>query len=211
MKMNRLFWTVTLSAFMLSCKSHLIMKIQKYKFGSCLRIVLAILGFCTHALSQETSDKHSISIELLGRSLIFGSVNYEYTLNPKLSVGAGLGFAAFQKGDITRNVVGMNEIGKYFDTSTSQFVFANYFIGKKKHKGIITSGLTNFMSTSKNTYPTEKVRSIENTFRWNAGLGYQYSGRSMFFRITGYAINLPESDLFPKLVPWAGLSTGLRF
>jgi hypothetical protein len=33
---------------------------------------------------------HSFHVEIAGRSFIFGSVNYEYALNRKFSVGAGL-------------------------------------------------------------------------------------------------------------------------
>jgi hypothetical protein len=174
-------------------------------------ICMSLTTFAQDSLLLGVKNrKHSINLELLGRSLVFGSVDYEYALAPKFAVGVGLGFAAFQKGDITRNVTGRDETGKYFDTSTTQAVFANYFIGKRNHKVIITSGLTNFMSTYRNTYPKEKVSSLESNIHWNAGLGYQFTGRRMFYRITGYIINLPESDWFPKVVPWGGLSFGWK-
>jgi len=87
----------------------------------------------------------------------------------------------------------------------------NYFIGKKRNQLLLTAGLTNFLGTYRNKYPSETVRFAEAQLEWNAGIGYQYSANRFFFRITGYILSLPEpSGWFPEYMPWAGISTGIK-
>lgn len=166
---------------------------------------------------EELSDeeiiksKHSLYAELGGRTFIFGSVNYEFALLEKLSIGVGLGVIGFYSGEISRNNNGSSEDGRYLDTSTSQMIYANYFFGKDKNKLLLTAGLTNFLATSRNTYPSETERFSDSFVRWNAGLGYQFTKKRKYFRITAYLLSLTEdSDFFPDYLPWLGLSFGFR-
>lgn len=156
-------------------------------------------------------SKHSVNIELIGRTIIFGSVNYEYALLDQLSIGGGLGLISFLNGNITRSINGETEEGKYFDTSTSQLLFANYFLGRGKHQCIITAGVTGFLFTYHRRYPSENTNSSEFQIQWNTGVGYQYSAKSFYYRATAYLISMPEpTGWFPRYIPWIGFSIGYR-
>lgn len=161
--------------------------------------------------SEEKENKHYIYTELLGRTIIFGSLNYEYSLHPKVSIGCGLGYINMQQGKISRNVDGDSETGDYFDLISSQMIFANYFVGKRKHKFVLTGGITNFLNTYRNTYPTEKLVSRKAQVEWNAGMGYQFSTNRFLLRLNTYAISMPDpSGWYPKYFPWLGLSVGVK-
>ena len=96
----------------------------------------------------DQDNKHFIHAEIRGRTFIFGSLNYEYSLHKQISF-CGFGLIYIQKGDIIRNNNGTTETGKCLDIGTSQMIYGNYFIGKKKHKLYFTGGLTNFLFTSR--------------------------------------------------------------
>lgn len=90
-------------------------------------------------------------------------------------------------------------------------IYGNYFVGSDKHKLVLTAGLTNFLISSRNTYPSDTELSSEINIEWNAGLGYQYNREQLYFRLSGYVISLPEpSAWFPKYMPWVGLSIGYK-
>lgn len=178
---------------------------------------LCLLCYRTNAQSliqektSSTENQHSICLEIGGRTFVFGSVNYEYQLNEKVSFGGGLGIISLGRGAITRSNNGVPETGDYFDLSSSQMVSGNYFIGKKKNKLYFTSGLTVFSFIDRRKYPSEKETFIDAQLKWNIGVGYQYSGEKMYLRVTGYCLNMPEpNSWFPEYMPWAGISTGIK-
>ncbi len=157
------------------------------------------------------SSKHSMLFELAGRGFIFGSLNYEYALSKSFSLGAGLGVAVIQSGQITRDNNGVPEEGRFLDSSTTQMIYGTYFLGKGKHQFLMTAGFTNFLATNRNKYPSETERSKESFGKWNAGLGYQFMRGKKFFRITGYCLSFVDvSEFFPAYLPWLGISFGLK-
>ncbi|MEM1328238.1 MAG: hypothetical protein AAGI23_19950 [Bacteroidota bacterium] len=159
---------------------------------------------------DQIRSRHSLHLEVAGRGFIFGTLNYEYALLPRMYVGAGLGLANISTGDILRNNNGMDEAGRYFEMSSSQLIYGNYMIRDGKHKIFLTTGITNFLVTSRNKYPSETESSNEAFLRWNAGVGYQFSGERVYFRATAYLLNLPNSDdFFPGYIPWGGLTVGV--
>lgn len=180
-------------------------------YHSCISILLLVNSLFAQEVFDTKPKKQSLHVELLGRSIIFASLNYEYSFSNNLSLGAGVGFGAFQSGDISRNVNGNRQEGRYFDANTSQTLFANYFIGKTKNRFLLTGGLTNLLMTSRNKYPKEVENSLENSVHWNAGFGYQVNKPKVFYRITAYAVDLPESDFLPTVAPWLGFAVGFRF
>jgi hypothetical protein len=124
----------------------------------------------------------------------------------------GLGLINILWGDITRNNNGAPEAGRYFDMGSTQMIYGNYFIGKRKHKLYFTGGLTNLLITSRNTYQLETVLSRDLHLDWNAGMGYQYTGLHTFYRLAAYVVGLPgPSSWFPRYMPWIGISIGYRF
>ncbi|PLX08836.1 MAG: hypothetical protein C0596_05950 [Marinilabiliales bacterium] len=161
---------------------------------------------------DNSSSKHSVYSELLGRTIIFGSINYEYTINDGFSIGAGLGVNSVLSGQTNRINNGETETGKYFDTGSAQMLFANYFRGNDRHKLFFTIGITNFLLTYRNIYPSETIVQWDPQLEWNAGLGYQFAGHSTFLRASIYCISMPDPvGWFPKYFPWFGLSVGYKF
>jgi len=159
--------------------------------------------------NQES--KHTLLTEIGGRTFIFGSLNYEYALLQNVSIGVGLGFINVQRGEIIRSNNGVQETGSYFDLGTTQMIYGNYFIGRDKHKLILTAGLTNFLFSYRAKYPSGTLQSRSSQTEWNAGIGYQFSTEIMYFRLTGYCISMPDpSGWFPKYMPWGGISIGYK-
>ncbi len=157
------------------------------------------------------SRTHRLFTEVGGRTVVFGSLNYEYALSENFSLGAGFGMINYQTGTILRVTDGTSETGNYSESATSQLVFANYLVGSERHKLLLTAGLTHFLQTSKSRYPSGTVSSVDAQVEWNAGIGYQLELNKMFFRLTGYCLGLPEpTGWFPKYIPWAGVTAGLK-
>jgi|GEM_PF-1524132 len=173
-----------------------------------------------HPSGEENSEavktfrqesKHTVYAEIGGRTFVWGSMNYEYAFGNRIAVGGGLGMINLMSGEISRFYNGATETGKYLDIATTQMIYGNYFVGKNRHQIYFTGGLTNFLVTYRNKYPSETVFSAEAQLEWNAGIGYQFSGKRTFFRITGYCISMPgPSDWFPEFMPWAGVSVGFN-
>ena len=166
----------------------------------------------TFAQEKEKIQNHSINVEAFGKSILWGTVNYEYQPFSSISFGAGFGYTYFGSGQINRIHNDNEEIGQYLDLSTSQMLYANYFLGKNKHQMLFTAGLTNFWAWTRQTFPTETIFHSDTQIRWNFGLGYQYSKNSVYFRTTAYVLRMPEpTGWFPKIFPWLGVSLGYKF
>lgn len=125
--------------------------IVKYCFLSYVKyFAIGILVLMFHNLKAQASkefgqdSKHSVHAEIGGRTLIWGSLNYEYALSKQFSLGGGFGVLSVLRGDITRNN-GTAETGKYLDLATTQMIYGNYFIGESKNKLLLTAGLTNYL------------------------------------------------------------------
>lgn len=162
--------------------------------------------------SVSIHDKHLINVELIGRSFVFGSINYEYSIKECFSLGIGLGINNLLISDITRLNNGVQEQGDLLEAATTQMIYGNYFIGKNRHKLFFTAGISNFLQAERQKYPSETVTFTEAELEWNAGIGYQLSGKKIKFRITAYVLALPgEATFFPKYLPWIGLSIGKVF
>ncbi|MDA3911196.1 MAG: hypothetical protein PF448_07560 [Bacteroidales bacterium] len=188
--------------------------------GFILLSLITLQSFAQNASQSEDlflnekpvqESRHFIHAELAGRSVIWGSLNYEYAIKPQFHLGLGIGLIYLGKGQITRNNNGVVETGTYFDMSTTQMLYGNYFIGQNKHKLLLTAGVTNFLSSYRNKYPTETVTSFETQIEWNAGVGYQFNAENTFYRFTAYCISMPDPlGWFPKYIPWAGITIGLN-
>ncbi|MBM78811.1 MAG: hypothetical protein CL846_10045 [Crocinitomicaceae bacterium] len=184
--------------------------------------IIICVCISTQIISQNIEEnkaeinncKHSLNIELIGRTFVFSSINYEYNISNKLALGTGLGLLYLGSGEISRNNNGIVENGNYFEMSLSQMLYANYFfLGNNKNKIFITAGISNFQTISRNKYPSETEISNTNSFNWNTGLGYQYNKEKIFFRLTGYVLRIKSfSDaLGIDGLPWAGVTIGYKF
>lgn len=162
-------------------------------------------------IKQVDQKKHALNIELLGRTFFFGSFNYEYLITPNFSLGAGLGVLQLQQGNITRSNQSLLEQGRYFDAVTTQMIYVNYFLGKNRHKGVVSVGATNLLTFGRNKYPSETEVYSSSILSLNLGLGYQFSSKKMYYRLMAYCLSIPQPNpWFPSVIPWAGLSVGYR-
>jgi hypothetical protein len=177
-------------------------------------VSLFILTAEHHLFAQDGVEekKHSVHIEGFGRSIIWMSFNYEYQIIKNISLGTGFGFTDLSSGVIMNDSNGVIESGRYTELLTSQMIFANYFVGKKQHRLYLTAGLSNFWSWTRHKFDSGSNVFSDAQVRWNAGIGYHYSGQKMYFRLTGYVLRLPEpTGIFPRIAPWVGVSLGYKF
>lgn len=80
-----------------------------------------------------------------------------------------------------------------------------------KNKLFITGGLTNFLFTDRTKFPSETYLLIDSQLEWNAGVGWQFSAKRIYLRLTVYFMSMPEpTELTGKYIPWIGISTGLK-
>ena len=164
--------------------------------------------------AQDVAEekRNSVHIEGFGRSIIWMSLNYEYQIIKNISLGTGFGFTHLSSGIIMQDNGGVIEAGRHTELLTSQMVFANYFLGKKHHKLYLSAGASNFWSWSRHKFASGTQVFSDAQVLWNAGIGYHYSGQKMFLRLTGYVLRLPEPPgIFPRIVPWIGISLGYKF
>lgn len=161
---------------------------------------------------NDSRYKHSVNIEIGGRTLIIASLNYEYLIRDKVSIGAGWGLNSIDRGNIIRNNNGITETGDYFDIYSTVNFSGIYFIGEGKHKLLLTGGITHFWRHEKINYPSETIVSNESDTKWNAGVGYQFTRKRFYFRATAYCLALPQvSQYAPDYIPWLGLTLGYQF
>lgn len=160
---------------------------------------------------QAQKGQQTLHLEAFGRGFLFGSLNYEYHVHNRVALGGGLGLAHIGVGEITRNVNGTPETGRYFDMASTQMLYGTYFIGKKSHKMLLTAGLTHFGALYRNTYPTSNEVTIESQIQPCAGVGYQYERNRWSGRLTAYYMAMPQpAGWFPDYMPWLGASVGYR-
>ena len=182
-------------------------------------MLLLTVFFDQYIYSQEAvvaanskQKRHSINIEALGRTFIFGSVNYEYTLHKKLSIGAGFSILSASRSSTVRANNGFEESGIFSSLVSTQMIYGNYFVGKGKHKLLLTAGATGLLSNARSKFPSETLKSHSLSFHGNMGIGYNYLGDNVYYRLTVYCLQLPDlAGWFPRLMPWIGTSVGFRF
>ncbi|MGB0431378.1 MAG: hypothetical protein ACPGLV_12960 [Bacteroidia bacterium] len=161
---------------------------------------------------NSAQSKHSVNLELGGRSFIISTLAYEYKFTQHFSAGAGLGFNSFSSGNIIRNNNGQRETGNYLSLYSTHKAFGTYFIGRERHKLFITGGFTYFRKYERIVYPSETIKERVQVLKRNLGLGYQFSGRKMYYRLTAYYLELPNiSRYFYANIPWLGLTLGYGF
>jgi hypothetical protein len=160
---------------------------------------------------RDKTIRHSINLEVGGRTLIIGSLNYEFLLYDRFALGVGVGLNSIARGQTIRNNEGVTETGRYFDVYSAHLFSGTYFIGKRKHKMLLTAGITNFRRYQKDVYPSETIVERAKSLQWNAGIGYQFTGRRMYFRSTAYFLALPNISVYaPDYLPWIGLTVGYK-
>lgn len=185
---------------------------MKARFTYLFRLVFLITAIPIQAQDSTQFKKHSINFELAGRSIIWGSLNYEFQPIRQLAFGAGFGLVNLESGTAYKEVDGVMQTGRYMDVQSTQKLYFNYLLGKGKNQLLFTSGVTHFLANGRRTFNTQTDWLFDSQIRWNVGVGYQYSKNRVLFRATAYAIRMPEPvGWFPRVFPWIGLTVGYRF
>ena len=168
-------------------------------------LFIIVTLYSSFAPAQEKNS--SLHLELLGKSIWFGSVTYEREFNPHLSYGFGLGYKSFYTGGYSSS----NGEGTYYDLyTTTPLYFLYQFFNTKQHL-LTMAGVTMqheigfvhyFSGKNKPSYRPYLVPFI--------GIAYELEKDRFVFRLPLYLSWIGESDWFPALMPWAGISFGYK-
>ena len=154
---------------------------------SVLTLMFTFAAEVEAASSMATSHPHALSTEILGRAGLY-SLNYDYMLNDKIAVGAGV--ATYSLNTTTDKV------------STLVIpLYANYyFLGEGSHRLFGTAGLDFVFASAK----TEGDGVIKGSgVAGVIGGGYEYrSDAGLLFRFTPYVFVGKASGA------WLGFSVG---
>ena len=160
-----------------------------------LMAFIFFLFFNPHSYPQY--KKNSLTLEVLGKSLIFCDISYSRYLSEKFQIGAGLGLQSIGK---------LSSIdGTSTNVDYSIPVYGAYAFGTKKHHvvselGITLTGYTNFKKRS-GLYGAGPFVSV----------GYELKGENYVFRVPLYLFYIGDNDFFPPVIPWFGLGLGRLF
>lgn len=166
-------------------------------------LMLWVLGLLPAFLCAQ----HDLSLELGGKSLLWGSLNYEYHLGQSpFGIGASLGLShmEFSQVDPLPGPYRYNEV-----------IFPNSFFASgtwgATHRFHANLGLTlqyTIIRTRPQLDPSiDEFSVLAAPF---VGAGYEWRGERWFFRAMAYGLYLGRrnSGIFPALLPWGGLSLG---
>ncbi len=156
-----------------------------------------------------------LNIELLGKSVVFLNATYEHNFNRNIGIGIGLSFTMAQSGTITREVNYQTpdqytEDGKYIDLAGTIPIYLITKQGKGKHRLIQQIGVTTMISLFHNRYPSGTEIHNETKVIPFASIGYEYEGERVVFRLPIYIGYIGDEGFFPAVVPWVGVSLGVK-
>lgn len=176
---------------------------MKFLFNTTL---LVLTFFCNTSFASE--NRHAVHLELLGKSVYYGTLTYEFDVKPNFTVGTGWGFMNIYSGKyFTHN---MRE-GRYFDLIlTNQHYALHRFFYKGRHRLIAQYGLTIQNSLNFVRFNDGGLQFSNHPFLVPfAGTGYEFKSEKIYLRFPVYVAWIGVSDWFPALMPWFGLSVGI--
>lgn len=135
---------------------------------------------------NESAQKHSISMELLGRAGLY-SFNYDYLIQNSLALGAGLSTYTLSSGEATSGTWILP-------------IYANYYVNEGLHRFFATGGASIVMVSGK---VNENNQVKGSGLGGSVGFGYEYKSRDGFlFRAAPYLLVGQTSG------GWIGVSLG---
>lgn len=168
--------------------------------------LLVLILLCNTTFASE--NRHTVHLELMGKSVYFGTLTYEFDVRPNFSVGTGWGFMDVYSGKyFTHN---MRE-GRYFELIlTNQHYALHRFFYRGRHRLITQYGFTiqnrlNFVQFNEGGLQF----SNHPFFVPFAGAGYEFRSEKLYVRVPLYVAWIGVSDWFPALMPWFGVSVGI--
>jgi hypothetical protein len=140
--------------------------------------------------SMAELNRHAVSLELLGRGLLY-SFNYDYLVQENIALGGGLSRVSISSGSSSASV-------------TSIPLYANYYFTSGSPHRFFGTGGANILFASGRL--TDDAQVSGSGLAGIVGGGYEYRGENGFlFRAAPYVLLGKASGL------WAGLSFGYTF
>jgi hypothetical protein len=176
---------------------------------------LIFLIFTILFSSNNFSQTHLYSVELLGKSPRIFDLTAEHYFSKSFSIGTGFGFTGYTRSSTTI-VKNYKQHDQYeIQGTSSEFMFSTplYFyksFGNGKNRFIAGCGVT-FIFTINSLKSVEgKSRKFEKMIIPFISAGYEHrADNNMVYRLPLYLGYVGESGGFlPKFMPWLGASAG---
>jgi len=141
---------------------------------------------------EELSVPEAVSIELLGRGLLY-SVNYDHLLSRNIAVGFGISYWSLQSSS-------KGTFNAFFIP-----IYGNYYLSTEPSRLFLTGGLSLYSASIENSGTDKGVHVTQGSnAAGTIGLGYEFRGNGGFlFRAAPYVL-FDASGAYP----WAGISFG---
>lgn len=177
-------------------------------------LLLILAGGILVGLGQ-TRRPHGVALELGGKIGLIAGLTYEYRFaDDRFGIGAGLGFANFERTKLVNNQPGGGSAGTRSELNLSTPLYGFASLGKGVHRlhvPLVLTGLHGVSRTRDNNGRT--TAAYQGNLAVAAGAGYEYWGERWVFRATPYLGYLVAGD--PGIVtggfPWFGLTAGRRW
>jgi len=179
-------------------------------------LLLPLLISTASAQRDRRFKPNSITVEFFGKSFLWGAItNERYVFEDKIGIGTGLGFANFERSDISRSTTGgVSEEGSFTGLAFSIPVYGFASLGKRrsKHRLYIPFGLTFLCNFEYSNYPSGTFGQFDIQPTPVFGGGYEFRDKKWFLRVTANLLVLGEdSGVLPPVLPWPGLILGWRY
>ncbi len=161
-------------------------------------------------MGASLMGQQSISLELGGKSILWGTLNYEYSLGQgPFGVGGFLGYTSFQQGNVV-----IPKGGDTISYTSSELILPGgaYAFGSwgDRHRFNASLGIMIQGTIDRSKPSTEGPSGFSAMAAPFVGAGYEWRPGKWFFRATAYAILVGDyNNIYaPPVLPWLGGSIG---
>jgi hypothetical protein len=180
-------------------------------------IVQVILLLLVANASDDNKDNSSISAKNLVQLEIGGkhglwpfplpNISYERVLIDHLALGTGIAF-----GDYAMvNYGGVPEITERQTRWQIPVYLLGYYGNRHRAIGLAGASLSLTMVRRVDAYAQGERSIVFPRPIPFCGVGYEYRGRKLVFRVPAYLVVIGDNAWFPPVVPWAGIGFGFAF
>lgn len=154
-------------------------------------------------------QKHnsSLHLEILGKSLWYGSLSFENEINEHLSYGVGIGYKSYSTGAYSS----LRGEGNYFDIYTAIPLYMQYQFFQKKDHLLAIAGFTIQNGLYLVKYNSGKFQVGYRPYLLPfVGAAYELEFEKIIFRLPVYAVYIGINDWYFPVLPWIGVSVGYK-
>ncbi|MEO0896156.1 MAG: hypothetical protein AAFY71_07160 [Bacteroidota bacterium] len=171
---------------------------------------LTVILFVLIIQPLAAQNQWNLSLELLGKSFVFGSLSLEREwAETGWSAGGGIGLANIASGPAQVPVPNtMNEFvdGNRFEIGIPITLYGQKTFGKNRHHLIIPFGITGVFQRNSTFSDDIRYNNTDFPVLGFAGAGYELEMEKVKLRIPFYLMYIGEenSGIFPSVIPWLG-------